>query len=224
MNHELSIAKPVDFDPGVCHVLEFIARKLLSSRFDTPLDGNLVLWDGQRLLGSSKTIRGVIAATLTTTAIFMILDMPVLTGFFFGLSAMLGDSLSSFVKRRARLNPGDSVPWLDQIPEALLPVLLVRASLELDWFQVVVVVIGFTLANTNHLPYHVLVAYSSQTPLNACRKFRYSSMAGTRRRSDTCGGQFSLMSTTEAPEPQTYNPGGFRIATIPYSTVVGSLH
>ena len=124
-----------------------IARKLLSSRFDAPLDGNLVLWDGQRLLGSSKTIRGVVAATLASTTIFMFLDMPVLTGFFFGLSAMLGDSLSSFVKRRARLNPGDSVPWLDQIPEALLPVLLVRASLELDWLQVVVVVIGFALVN-----------------------------------------------------------------------------
>ncbi len=124
-----------------------IARKLLSSRFDTPVDGNLVLCDGQPLLGSSKTIRGVVAATLTTTAIFMILDMAVLTGLLFGLMAMLGDSLSSFVKRRARLKSGDSVPWLDQIPEALLPVLFVRASLKLDWLQVVVVVIGFALVN-----------------------------------------------------------------------------
>ena len=86
-----------------------IARKLLSSRFETPMDGNLVLRDGQRLLGSSKTIRGVVAGTLTSTAMFMILGMAVLNGFVFGLSAMLGDSLSSFVKRRARLNSGDSV-------------------------------------------------------------------------------------------------------------------
>lgn len=124
-----------------------IARKLLSSRFDTPLDGHLVLWDGQRLFGSSKTIRGVVAATLTTTVIFMFLDMSALNGFLFGLSAMLGDSLSSFVKRRARLNPGDTAPWLDQIPEALLPVLFVRTSLELGWLQVIVVVVGFALVN-----------------------------------------------------------------------------
>ena len=124
-----------------------IARKLLSSRFDTPLDGNLHFWDGERLLGSSKTIRGVVAATLTTTAIFMILDMSVVKGFLFGLSAMLGDSLSSFLKRRVRLNPGDSAPWLDQIPEALLPVLIMRTSLDLDWLQVLVTVIGFALVN-----------------------------------------------------------------------------
>ncbi len=124
-----------------------IARKLLSSRFNTPLDGNLVLWDGQRLLGSSKMIRGVVAGTLTSTAMFMILDMAALNRFFFGLSAMLGDSLSSFVKRHAILKSGDSAPWLDQIPEALLPVLSVRASLQLDWLQVVVVVIGFSLVN-----------------------------------------------------------------------------
>ncbi|NND92955.1 MAG: CDP-archaeol synthase [Granulosicoccus sp.] len=124
-----------------------IARKLLSSRFDTPLDGGLIFLDGKRLLGSSKTIRGLLAATLVSAVMFLILELGVLNGLFFGLSAMLGDSLSSFLKRRAGLNPGDSVPWLDQIPEALVPALVVRGALQLDWIQLVVVVVGFTLVN-----------------------------------------------------------------------------
>lgn len=41
--------------------------------------------------------------------------------------AILGNALSSFVKRRLRIPSSGSAPGLDQIPEVLLPVLPVRA-------------------------------------------------------------------------------------------------
>ncbi len=49
---------------------------------------------------------------------------------------MLGDLSSSFVKRRLRLKLHAQVFGLDQIPEALLPLLLVQDHLGLSWLDI----------------------------------------------------------------------------------------
>jgi hypothetical protein len=46
--------------------------------------------------------------------------------------AMLGDSVSSFIKRRIDCKPGAWIPGLDQLPEAALPLLLGYSLLELN--------------------------------------------------------------------------------------------
>ena len=56
---------------------------------------------------------------------------------------MTGDALSSFVKRRLGIASSGQATGLDQIPEALLPLLLVAGWLDLGWLQIVGVTAAF---------------------------------------------------------------------------------
>jgi len=47
------------------------------------------------------------------------------TGLVFSLAALLGDSVTSFIKRRLGLVSGGHAPGLDQALESLLPLLVV---------------------------------------------------------------------------------------------------
>jgi hypothetical protein len=53
--------------------------------------------------------------------------------------AMIGDLLSSFVKRRMKLVPGSMALALDQIPEPLLPAIAARWVLPVSVLDIVVV-------------------------------------------------------------------------------------
>jgi CDP-2,3-bis-(O-geranylgeranyl)-sn-glycerol synthase len=58
---------------------------------------------------------------------------------------MCGDMASSFIKRRLRLPPHAQAFGLDQIPEALLPLLVLRARLDLDASGIAAIVLAFIL-------------------------------------------------------------------------------
>jgi CDP-2,3-bis-(O-geranylgeranyl)-sn-glycerol synthase len=58
---------------------------------------------------------------------------------------MLGDVLSSFVKRRLGVPPGEMAFGLDQIPESLLPLLAVAGEYRLGWDDILILVVAFTL-------------------------------------------------------------------------------
>jgi CDP-diglyceride synthetase len=118
---------------------------LLGRRWAWPLDGGLTLGDGRRLLGSSATLRGVVAAVLTATVLAQLVGHSMQTGAMIGLLAMVGDALSSFVKRRLALAPGEMAVGLDQIPECLLPLLAVAREYRLGWDDVLALVAAFTL-------------------------------------------------------------------------------
>ena len=109
-----------------------LAQRLLGDRLGLPLDGGLVLADGRRLLGRSKTVRGIVSALLLTPAAALVLGETLWLGAVIAVGAMLGDLLSSFLKRRLGLVPSSQALGLDQIPEALLPLLLVSRPLELQ--------------------------------------------------------------------------------------------
>lgn len=117
---------------GVANGAPIIARKLLGNRLSAPLDGG-ACWpfDGRRLLGESKTVRGLIASIVATSlaALFLGFDWHMAAGF--ATAAMAGDALSSFVKRRLGRMVHSQFLGLDQIPESLLPLLLFRDSLGL---------------------------------------------------------------------------------------------
>jgi len=117
-----------------------------------PLDGGRTLADGYRLLGNSKTWRGAVLAPLVTGVAALPLLLPMGAGVLVGIGAMLGDLLSSFVKRRLGMASSSRVLGLDQIPEALLPSLLVAASLELSWATIGVTVAGFFLVELSLSP------------------------------------------------------------------------
>jgi CDP-2,3-bis-(O-geranylgeranyl)-sn-glycerol synthase len=118
---------------------------LLGRRWAWPLDGGRVLADGRRLLGRSATARGVAAAVVATAVLAWLLGQPAVVGAQVGLFAMLGDALSSFLKRRLGLEPGDKAPGLDQVPESLLPLLVVGERYGLRWWDIALLVVAFTL-------------------------------------------------------------------------------
>jgi len=118
---------------------------LLGRRWSWPLDGGLRFTDGRPLLGRSATVRGLAGAIAATTGLGLMLGFSVQTGALIGLLAMVGDALSSFVKRRFGLEPGKQALGLDQIPESLLPLLAVKANRGLDWGDLGLLVLIFML-------------------------------------------------------------------------------
>jgi CDP-2,3-bis-(O-geranylgeranyl)-sn-glycerol synthase len=108
-----------------------IAAKLLGKRNALPVDGNAILSDGQRLFGSSKTIRGVILSVALTTVTTPLIGLGWEVGFVVAIGAMIGDLLSSFVKRRLGMSASSKFTGLDQIPEALIPLLACMALVPL---------------------------------------------------------------------------------------------
>lgn len=120
-----------------------VAAKFMGTRWAYPLDGGLTLRDGAPLFGASKTVRGVVAGICASTVGAMAMGMPAHIGALVGASAMAGDALSSFVKRRIGLPPSSRATALDQIPESLLPLLACRLVLPLTALDIAVVVAIF---------------------------------------------------------------------------------
>lgn len=120
-----------------------LAKRCLGGRWAAPLDGGLRWFDGRPWLGPSKTLRGLIAAIAATTLAAPLLGLPAPTGALIGACAMLGDALSSFTKRRLGTQPSERFTGLDQIPEALLPLLAVRSSLGLTAAQIAAITLVF---------------------------------------------------------------------------------
>lgn len=120
-----------------------LAHKLLGERWAYPLDAGLLFVDGQPLLGESKTLRGVLCAIVMTGAAAPLLGLAVAQGCLLGALAMLGDLLSSFIKRRLTLRRSSMALGLDQVPESLLPLLLMKDPLGLTWFGILRTVVLF---------------------------------------------------------------------------------
>ena len=108
-----------------------VAKKIFGSRFAHPLDGNTAFVDGRPLFGRSKTIRGVALAVLAATLGAPLIGLESQIGFVVGSLAMAGDLVSSFVKRRLDLPPSSRASGLDQVPEALFPLLGCRSLVSL---------------------------------------------------------------------------------------------
>jgi CDP-2,3-bis-(O-geranylgeranyl)-sn-glycerol synthase len=64
-------------------------------------------------------------------------------GLIVGLFDMLGDVLSSFIKRRMGLPSSSMALGLDQILESLIPLLAVREIFGLTWISILQLVAGF---------------------------------------------------------------------------------
>ena len=114
---------------GAAHTAPWAAGYLLGNRLAAPVDAGLTLRDGRRLVGDHKTWRGVVAAVLTCALAAALLGYSMALGTAFAILALAGDAASSLIKRRLRLEPGAECPGLDQIPEALTPLLTLSSLL-----------------------------------------------------------------------------------------------
>jgi len=124
-----------------------VAAALLKKRWSAPVDGGRLWRDGRPILGNSKTWRGVVSGALACALFALMTGLGVVFGFLFGLLGLAGDMLSSFIKRRLGLASSARALGLDQIPEALLPMLLAMWWLPVSIWVVLVVVVLFTLSN-----------------------------------------------------------------------------
>jgi CDP-archaeol synthase len=115
----------------VANGIPVVAKDILGDRLAYPVDGRIRFIDGQPLLGSSKTVRGVLLSVLATSVCAPLVGVDWEIGLWLGCAAMAGDLLSSFFKRRMRLPSGARATCLDQVPESLFPLLACRSALSL---------------------------------------------------------------------------------------------
>jgi CDP-2,3-bis-(O-geranylgeranyl)-sn-glycerol synthase len=114
-----------------------IAKRILGETYAMPIDGGTRFVDGRPLFGPSKTIRGVVVSLLVTTLGAPLIGLQFKIGLLVAATSMAGDLLSSFLKRRFGLAPSSKATGLDQIPEALFPLLACRSAFSLTAIDVV---------------------------------------------------------------------------------------
>jgi hypothetical protein len=120
-----------------------IAKKIFGARFARPLDGGATFVDKRALFGPSKTIRGLVASLLATTAGAPIVGVEPQIGALMAAAAMIGDLFSSFIKRRLDMPPSSRALGLDQVPESLLPLLAGCHALPLSGVEIMLAVAIF---------------------------------------------------------------------------------
>ena len=74
-----------------------------------------------------------------------LMSLPWQLGALAAASAMAGDCLSSFVKRRFGLEPSSMTLGLDQVPKSLFPAIVCSAYLPLSPVDVLAIVLAFSV-------------------------------------------------------------------------------
>ncbi|MDJ0881684.1 MAG: CDP-archaeol synthase [Gammaproteobacteria bacterium] len=120
-----------------------IARNLLGRKFNLPLDLRRVMSDGFRLLGDSKTWRGLMSSLLITALVAKVMGYSFFTGFLIAFFSLTGDLFSSFIKRRLGKASSSRFLILDQVPEALLPAAVMAPYFQLQWYEVIMLTLLF---------------------------------------------------------------------------------
>ena len=106
---------------GIANSAPIAAKRTLHELFSYSLDGGLVFFDGRPLFGSSKTIRGILAAVLVTAVCAPLIGLEWQMGVLIARVSMGGDLFSSFLKRRMKLPSSSRATGLDQVQESLFP-------------------------------------------------------------------------------------------------------
>lgn len=131
-----------------CNAAPIVFSGLLGNRAAWPVDAGRLAPDGYRWLGATKTWRGLLSSGLAGAGLAALLSLP--TGFGVGFAAltMLGDLISSFIKRRLGLESSARVTFLDQLPESVAPLLYAWAEGLVSLLVGVQVVVLFFLFDT----------------------------------------------------------------------------
>jgi len=117
-----------------------LSNKILEKNWIWPVDNQLMLRDGRRLFGGTKTWRGLCSAILFTSLATLLMGINPVIGALFGVLAMTGDLLASFIKRRIGCAESSRARGLDTVPESLLPILVLKEPLALDLVDIMLIV------------------------------------------------------------------------------------
>ncbi len=116
----------------IANGMPVLTRKIFAAYGAWPIDFGITFYDNHPLLGYSKTWLGLVAAILSTTLIAPVFGLSFQTGAIFGLLVMSGDLAASFTKRRLGLIESSRFRLIDVLPESLIPVFILRDTLELN--------------------------------------------------------------------------------------------
>lgn len=128
-----------------------------------PIDLGRRFLDEKPIFGPHKTYRGFISGILIGTAVGWVQEsiapltgLPqgsTLLGFLLSLGALIGDLFGSFLKRRLNINPGASLPIIDQIDFVLFALLFASLSENLPSPTGIIAIIAITI------PIHLLANF-----------------------------------------------------------------
>ncbi len=147
---------------GVANMSPMIANRLpVIKDWNTPMDFGKT-WDGKRVLGDNKRLRGLLFGTLMggiTAVIVSKLNSntvvtidPFWAGCLLGFGALMGDAAESFFKRRRNIAPGQSWFPFDQTDYIVGGLVLIYPFVQLPvWVITTIIVVYFGL--------HLVVAY-----------------------------------------------------------------
>jgi predicted MPP superfamily phosphohydrolase len=110
-----------------------------------PLDKGRRLADGRPLLGEHKTLWGLLSGIGAAGIFSLLMGLPLTVGLLIGLASLLGDLLTSFLKRRLGLVEGDTAHLFDHLLEGALPLLLCKHLFAISWGLVLVLLGLFIL-------------------------------------------------------------------------------
>ena len=123
-----------------------IGRWIMNGFWEMPIDGGAVFIDGRPILGTSKTYRGLACSLVGTLLAGALMGWSWKISLIVSALAMVGDCLSSFVKRRFGYPSGAKALGLDQIPESLFPMLGMWNVLNLSALGLGLTVVIFVVA------------------------------------------------------------------------------
>ncbi len=110
-----------------------------------PLDRGRNFFDGRRILGAHKTVRGlfagIMAGSLVGLAESSVDNRLLLGGVMIALGAVLGDLLGAFFKRRFRIKPGDPLPIMDQLDFVFGGLLLGQVLFPMNLVSIIIVIL-----------------------------------------------------------------------------------
>ena len=126
----------------LANAVPILVAQLFGSHANWPLDLGLKI-NQQPILGPSKTWRGIVASLAVTSMVAEWFGLSAWDGLLIASTAMLGDIIASFCKRRLKIKPSDMALGLDQIPESLFPTLAMKQQLAMSWGDVFIMVVLF---------------------------------------------------------------------------------
>ncbi|MFA5895060.1 MAG: CDP-archaeol synthase [Candidatus Shapirobacteria bacterium] len=146
---------------GIANMIPPMAVKLWP-KWNTPIDMGKS-WNGKRIFGDHKTVRGFVTGILAAEIVFLLLKnitirevnhpLPWFFGAIMGIGALSGDAIKSFFKRRLNIPSGVSwFPW-DQTDWFFGIVVVSLPWVIFNWIEVLVMLtVGLFL----HLLFKVL--------------------------------------------------------------------
>jgi CDP-2,3-bis-(O-geranylgeranyl)-sn-glycerol synthase len=117
-----------------------------------PMDFRKNWFDGRRILGNNKTMRGFAAGFISgfvmgifvsywfKSVVDVNLVVPLTNGFLQGLGAVTGDAVGSFIKRRLNIPPGGSLIIMDQIGFIIFGLAFARIDTAFPWTYWVIII------------------------------------------------------------------------------------